>query len=42
MFEVAKENVFGALNEVKVVNLYEFYHYIAYSRTLSKYINDVR
>jgi hypothetical protein len=37
IFEVAKDGVYGTIEEVKKVNMWDFYFYLAYIRTLNKY-----
>ena len=37
IFEVAESGVFGNIEQVKQVDIYEFYHYVAYTRTIGRY-----
>jgi len=37
IFEVAQAGVYGKIEEVKFVNMWDFYFYLAYIRTMNKY-----
>jgi hypothetical protein len=37
LFEIAKEGIFGTIEQTKLVGIYEFYHYVGYKRAHEKY-----